>query len=112
MLSMIASGEIIEKAVDFIKEKIAPDKIYLFGSYAKGNPSENSDLDFFIIKSTNLPKHKRALPLYSLGKTRRIGLPIGIDFIVYTPEEFNLMKENPNSLAGEVARTGKIVYAR
>lgn len=109
---MIASEEVIKKAVEFIKDKIAPEKIYLFGSYAKGVPSENSDLDFFIIKSTNLPKHQRALPLYSLGKSKKIGFPIGIDFIVYTPEEFSEKKKNPNSLAGEVEKSGKVVYAK
>ena len=64
---MIANNNIINNAVEYIKEKIQPDKIYLFGSYAKGTPTENSDLDFFIIKDSNLPKAQRAIPLYSIG---------------------------------------------
>jgi predicted nucleotidyltransferase len=112
MPSMIASNEIIKKAIEFIKEKIAPEKIYLFGSYAQGNPTENSDLDFLIVKQTNLPKPKRSATLYSLDKTKRIGVPIGIDFIIYTPEEFEKSKIERNSLAGEVTRTGKLVYGK
>lgn len=109
---MIASKEIIDRAVEFIKEKISPEKIYLFGSYAKGIPTKDSDLDFLIIEETDLPKHKRALPLYSLEKTKKIGYPIGIDFIIYTPEKFERMKKELNSIAGEVLRTGKLIYAR
>ncbi|MFH1826799.1 MAG: nucleotidyltransferase domain-containing protein [bacterium] len=109
---MIASQEIVDKAVDFIKEKVSPEKVYLFGSYANGRPNSDSDLDFLIIKSTNLPKHQRTLPLYTLDKSRRINFPIGIDFIIYTPEEFEQKKSSPNSLAGEVARTGKVVYEK
>jgi len=109
---MMASDEIIKRAVEFIKEKIAPDRIYLFGSYAKGRPTENSDLDFFIVKNTDLPKHKRAAALYSLEKTKKIGVPIGVDFIIYTPEEFDESGKNSNSIAGEVKRTGKLVYVR
>lgn len=107
---MIATNEVIEKAIEFIKDKLSPEKIYLFGSYAKGNPGENSDLDFLIIKDTNLPKYKRAIPLYSLEKSKRIGVSIGIDFVVYTPREFEKSKSQINSLAGEVARTGKLIY--
>lgn len=109
---MIATNEVIEKVVEFIKDKLSPEKIYLFGSYARGTPSENSDLDFLIIKNTDLPKHKRSIPLYSLEKSKRIGVPIGIDFVVYTPREFEKSKNELNSLAGEVARTGKLIYGR
>lgn len=109
---MIASKKIIKNAVDFIQEKLSPDKIYLFGSYANGNPTENSDLDFMIIKETTLPKYKRALALYTLDKTRRIGIPIGIDFLVYTPQEYENGKNEINSVAGEVSRTGKLLYAK
>jgi len=109
---MIASDDIIKKAVQFIREKISPDKIYLFGSYAKGSPTENSDLDFFIIKDSNLPRPKRAAPLYSIGKSKSLGVPIGVDFIVYTPKEYAESKKELNSIASEVTRTGKLLYER
>jgi len=107
---MIADKKVINKAVDYIKEVTSPEKVYLFGSYARGNPNENSDLDFFIIKETNLPKPKRVLSLYALGKTKRIGVPIGIDFIIYTPKEFEEKKNDRNSLVGEVIRNGVLLY--
>ena len=43
-----------------------PDKIILFGSYANGNYSDNSDLDFILVKDTNAPKHKRGLEVRKL----------------------------------------------
>lgn len=109
---MIASEDVINKAVEFIRDKLSPDKIYLFGSYAKGSPKEDSDLDFLIIRDSDLPRHKRAMPLYSLEKSKRLGIPIGTDFIVYTPNEFEKSKKELNSLAGEVIRTGKLIYEK
>lgn len=109
---MIADERIIKKAVEYIREKISPEKIYLFGSYAKGNPTENSDLDFFIIKDSDLPRPQRALSLYSLDKSKKIGALIGIDFIVYTPKEYEEKKNELNSIVGEVVRTGKLIYER
>ena len=35
----------------------------LFGSYAKGTSNDHSDLDFIVIKDTNLPKSKRGIEL-------------------------------------------------
>ena len=109
---MIATKETINNAVEFIKEKVSPEKIYLFGSYANGTQGENSDLDFLIIKNTDMPRYKRALPLYSLDKTKKIGMSIGIDFLVYTPSEFDIQKREQNSIIGEVLRTGKLLYAK
>lgn len=102
----------IKKAVNYIREKISPEKIYLFGSYAKGNPTKDSDLDFFIIKETDLPKPKRAALLYTLDKTKKIGSIIGMDFIVYTPQEYEMMKNEPNSIVGEIIRSGKLLYEK
>jgi len=52
-----------EDKISEIVNKIAfgynPEKIILFGSYAAGNPSEDSDLDLFVIKETDLPRPQR-----------------------------------------------------
>lgn len=109
---MIANKDVINKAVEYIKDKIQPDKIYLFGSYAKGTQTENSDLDFFIIKDSKLPKSQRAIPLYTIDKSKKIGIAIGMDFLIYTPKEFNENRKELNSVVGEVIRTGKLIYER
>lgn len=109
---MIAREDTINKAVEYIKEKISPDKIYLFGSYAKGTQTKDSDMDFFIIKDTNLPRPKRAALLYSLDKSKKIGSFIGMDFIVYTPKEYEERRSEKNSIVGEVVRNGKLLYER
>ena len=50
-------SEIISKIANGYK----PEKIILFGSYATGNPTEDSDLDLFVIKETDLPKPDRTV---------------------------------------------------
>ena len=48
---------VIQEQIDEIKRRIVenfkPEKIILFGSYADGNPKEDSDLDLLIIKDSN-----------------------------------------------------------
>ena len=103
----------IEKdKISEIVQKIAlgynPDKIILFGSYAFGNPDEDSDLDLFVIKETDLPRPQRTVQVRKM----LYGAMIPIDLIVYTPKEIEESKNNKYSFVYEVLNTGKTLYER
>lgn len=59
MIANKRTREKILQIVDKIKKGYEPDKIILFGSYAYGNPTKESDIDLLIIKETSKPFHKR-----------------------------------------------------
>ncbi|MFH1213365.1 MAG: nucleotidyltransferase domain-containing protein [Candidatus Neomarinimicrobiota bacterium] len=103
---------ISQKTINDIVSKIArfnrPEKIFLFGSYARGEMDENSDLDLLIVEETDLPAHKRATEI----RKQLIHSKIPIDIIVYTPEEIEERKNVQSTLVNEVIRNGKLVYAR
>jgi CRISPR-associated endonuclease Cas3-HD len=65
-----------------IRKKFNPQKIILFGSYAYGNPTRNSDIDLFIIMDTKLPVRKQAFLI-----RKEIKSYIPVDIIVRTPEQ-------------------------
>ena len=46
---MTISAEVVEK----LKSEYKPLRVILFGSYAFGNPTEDSDRDLLILKNTN-----------------------------------------------------------
>jgi predicted nucleotidyltransferase len=52
------------KTIEYIIQKIvsgyAPDKIFLFGSYATGTATVDSDLDLLLIKETQVPVYQRS----------------------------------------------------
>ena len=54
--------------------------VILFGSYARGEANENSDVDLMIIAESDLPRFKRSRELYKLFQP----YPFGMDLIVYT----------------------------
>jgi predicted nucleotidyltransferase len=104
---------VIEKdKISEIVKKIAsgynPDKIILFGSYAAGNPNDDSDLDLFVIKDTDLARPQRAVQVRKM----LYGLMIPIDLIVFTPKEIEESKNNKFSFVYEVLNTGKTLYER
>ncbi|MFA6400027.1 MAG: nucleotidyltransferase domain-containing protein [Salinivirgaceae bacterium] len=98
----------INEIVTRIAVNYNPDKIILFGSYAQGNYSEDSDLDFILVKETSLPKHKRGL------EVRRLfyGMPIPMDFKIYTSSEFNVELSNRYSFLNTAIKGSKLLYER
>jgi predicted nucleotidyltransferase len=80
----------------------------LFGSYAHGNHSDNSDLDFILVKDTNAPKHKRGI------EVRRLfyGLPVPMDFKIYTSAEFDAELSNQYSFLSSAIKGSRLLYER
>lgn len=91
-----------------IIENINPEKIILFGSYAKGNYNEDSDLDLIIVKESDLPKQKRGIEIRRLF----YGLLIPMDLKVYTPEEFEDELKNKYSFLNSAIKESKTIYER
>ena len=56
---MLTSDEITE-IVARVAARLRPQKVILFGSYAKGAATARSDLDLFVIQQTPLPPERRA----------------------------------------------------
>ncbi len=97
----------IEEIVKRIIDNYKPEKIILFGSYAYGCPTEDSDLDLLVIKSSKLPGYKRAREIrrHLWGIT-----DIPKDIIVYTQEEISDWEKVKEAFITEVVRKGKTLY--
>jgi predicted nucleotidyltransferase len=104
----MSDQETLEIVVARIKEAINPQKIILFGSWARGEGSLHSDIDLLIIQESTLPRPQR------YAQVRRLfwGMGVPMDILVYTPEEFARYQSVPGSFAHTVAHEGKVLYAR
>jgi len=98
----------IENVARRLGDAAQAERVILFGSYARGNPSENSDVDFLVVAPSDLPRFKRSRELYQLFKP----YPFAMDILVYTPEEIRQDGSNPLSFVASVMKEGKIIYAR
>jgi predicted nucleotidyltransferase len=102
---MIAMNK-VQSVARKIAEHVKPRRIILFGSYAAGRPSEDSDIDLLIVKETDLPRHKRAREIHALFNP----YPFPMDIVVYTPEEVEYWKDTPAAFVTRAIREGKILY--
>jgi predicted nucleotidyltransferase len=100
--------EMITKVVEKIKAQYRPQKIILFGSYAWGKPSKDSDIDLFIIKKTNQKHRERMLTVRRMVSEEN-GL-VGIDILVYTPEELAERLKIEDSFISKILKKGQMLY--
>ena len=98
--------ERIEQIVSSLRE-YDPERIILFGSHARRDPDEYSDLDLVVIKETEERFLDRLKRVYELVRPT-----FAMDLLVYTPEEFARMKEEGNPLIERVCEEGVVVYEK
>ena len=101
----------IHKAIEEITARLVlefqPEQIFLFGSYAWGNPDEDSDLDVLVVVAES--------PLNSSGRAARAyrclrGIGASADVIVKTRSEVNALKNAYASLVREILDEGILLY--
>jgi predicted nucleotidyltransferase len=101
---MINTASLVKKL-----RPLDPEKIILFGSFAKGKTKPESDIDLLIIKRTK----KR--PVERVAEALRLvwgGVP-HIEPQVLTPEEFSrAIADNRFFITQEVLKYGKIIYEK
>ena len=91
-----------------IKHRFHPEKIILFGSYATGEPTEDSDIDLLIVADTDLPVRER----FSVVSKLLGDFPAAFDVILKTPEEYERTKSVVNHIVYFADKYGKVVYER
>ena len=89
-----------------IVEGVHPQKIILFGSYARGTAGPDSDIDLLIVLRAEGSKRKKAVEIYGL----LAGMGIPKDIIIVTPEEVERYRDIPGTIIHPALREGKILY--
>lgn len=106
----VGSGGLALADIDHLRDRIAealhPEKIFLFGSYAEGTATEESDVDLLVVAESEFASHKRNIALKRLFPRRRFSL----DAFVYTPSEYLKYKDVPGTIAYSAAHSGKLIY--
>jgi len=104
MLSEFVKNQIKERLL----AQFNPDKIILFGSHARGDADEKSDVDLLIINELTEDRFK------IMDRMRLLLLPINyaFDVIILSGNEFERDKKYPGTVARYAAKEGIIIYER
>ena len=97
----------IREMVDRIVREFRPERVILFGSYARGQGGPDSDVDLLVVMRFDGSKREKQLEIRrSLHDIRGPK-----DVIVTTPEEFEWRKEVPGTIERPAALEGELLYA-
>ena len=106
------TSEVIRAAVDRIVRALEPEKIFMFGSHARDEATDGSDLDLLVVMESNESIYERGIKIRKLISPRAFGL----DILVYTPEEFKKAASHEDywfdPLIKDILKEGKKLYDR
>ena len=98
----------IEQIVGTIVSTVAPDKIILFGSYARGDNKKNSDIDILILKKGLKNERSVTKRLYMDFFTQRI--PVPVDLIAMDYEKFDALSSDIGYIYKTIKQEGIVIY--
>jgi predicted nucleotidyltransferase len=108
MLPVMSDDPVLAQVVERLVGALAPERIYLFGSQARGDASEDSDYDILVVvrARTGPGFHTEHRAYEALS-----GLGIAKDVVVMTRERFDRQRTVVASLPATVEREGRLLYA-
>ena len=105
---MGANISVMDKIVSIIVSLVAPEQIVLFGSYARGDNKETSDIDLLVLKR-NLKDAKIITDdLYMSFFDNKIKIPV--DLIVADYDKYNNLKNEIGYIYKTINKEGKLIY--
>ena len=100
--------EIIDEIVCRLVTALDPEKIILFGSYAYGAPSDDSDIDLLVVMQTGARPVDRYVTVSRTVRPR----PFPLDILVKTPDEITGALTKGDHFIQEIVNRGRVLYAR
>ena len=105
---MESNKPVIDQIVNAIVSTVAPDKIILFGSYARGDYKKNSDIDILILKKGLKNEREITNRLYIDFFNKKI--PVPVDLIAMDYDKYDQLNNDIGYIYKTIKQEGKIIY--
>ncbi|MGB0387777.1 MAG: nucleotidyltransferase domain-containing protein [Ardenticatenaceae bacterium] len=102
----IPVSEALPLATERLVSGLHPEKIILFGSYAYGTPTPDSDVDLLVVMETSATNTQRHLAVCRLLRPR----PFPVDILVKTPQEIGTALQAGDFFIKEIVSQGRVLY--
>jgi len=106
-----ATEEILEEIVGAIRSVSEPAAIVLFGSQARGEATEDSDIDLLVVRGREFQEgESRRLELTQLYRAVTDRCRVPKDILLFTKEEVRQWRNTTNHTIARALREGQILY--
>ena len=103
---------LLQQMVNAIVDEVDPEQVILFGSRARGDSYEDSDVDLVVLESEPFregrSRHEEEVRLYSALSSFRVSK----DILVYSHEEAEYWRDSLNHVLARAMREGTVLYER
>jgi UTP:GlnB (protein PII) uridylyltransferase len=104
------SDELIDEMARRIVREVDPQRIILFGSWARGQANEQSDVDFLVVErepfGQNRSRRREAARIWRCLS----GFRVPADILVYSVSEVTQWKDSSHHVIAKALREGKVLY--
>ena len=107
-----ATEDLIAEMVARIVQEVDPERVYLFGSRARGDAREDSDVDFLIVKGAGFDAQTERRREEGRLYRALARCPLGADVLVYSADEVAYRGTGRNNVVARAIREGRLVYER
>jgi len=106
MEATLSIQPLLDEVVARVRAVTEPERVVLFGSWARGAAGPDSDLDLLVVAPFEGPRHTLALALL---KTLA-DLPMPKDVVVLRPDEWERKRDVAGTVAYPAAHEGVVLY--
>jgi predicted nucleotidyltransferase len=106
------TDRLLQEMVDVIVNEVHPERIYLFGSCARGEAGEDSDVDLLIVEDREFsPERSEHHEMARIGELLA-PYPVAKDILVYSSAEVERRRNWLNHVVACALREGRLLYER
>ena len=98
----------INQMANRITKRFNPEKIVLFGSYARGTADNNSDADLLVVMPVHGSRRKQATAI----DKALLGIDLPADIIVASPSDVQKARNRIGSVMYQALQEGQVLYER
>lgn len=109
MIDKGRNSEMLDRILNKIVSQYKPEKIILFGSYAKGLTDSDSDIDLLIIKNTSERFIDRWTAIQKIILGTHESVPV--DTLVMSPQEISKRLSIGDQFIEDIINNGRVLYA-
>ena len=102
----------LEPLVARIVERFQPKKVILFGSYASGSPTPDSDLDLLVVTAPTPAQAREPVSSASVRAGLQQNFPLELQLVFMDDEEFEETQDVVGGLAYPASHEGRLLYEK
>ena len=103
---------LLNQMVQAIVAEVDPEQVILFGSRARGDAREDSDVDLVVVEAEPFgPERSRRQELVRLYHAL-VEFPVSTDILVYSHDDVDYWRDSLNHVLARALREGRVLYER